>query len=96
MKDKQNIAIALLCVSGTVLAALVGLTYDAAPARADVSASAGEYIMFTGQVSNNVDLLYVIDLSKRRMNAYEYSLKDNNIVLKDQVDLGQAFRAPGK
>ncbi len=97
MKDTQNITIALLCVSAAVLATVLAFTYDADRASgAGVAAAAGEYVMFTGEVSSSIDMLYVIDLTKRRMNAYHWNTRTNVIDLKDRVDLGQAFRAPEK
>jgi len=57
-----------------------------------VAAAAGEYIMFTGELTASTDLLYVIDLQKQRMNAYHFQPMDNTILLQDKADLGQAFR----
>ena len=96
MKDSQNITIALLCVSAAVLGTMVAWTYHAEEAQAaGVSASAGEYIMFTGEVTATTDMLYIIDLTKKRMNAYVFEPMANVIELKDQVDLGKAFRQAG-
>ena len=99
MKDTQNVTIALLCVAATILGTMVVLTYNSSNAQgAGIAAAAGEYIMFTGEVTGSTDLLYVIDLTKRRMNAYHFDPMANVIELKDQVDLGKAFReaAAGK
>ena len=96
MNDPRNITITLLCVSAVVLATLVVTMHTSEPARAaGISASAGEYIMFTGEVTATTDMLYVIDLTKKRMNAYHFDPMENIIKLQDQVDLAKAFRATG-
>ena len=96
MNDPRNITITLLCVSAAVLAALVVTMHTSEPAQAaGISASAGEYIMFTGEITATTDMLYVIDLTKKRMNAYHFDPMENTIKLQDQVDLAKAFRAPG-
>jgi len=96
MNDPKNITIGLLCVSAAVLAALVVTMYTSEPAQAaGVSASAGEYVMFTGEVTATTDMLYIIDLTKKQMNAYHFDPMENTIKLQDQVDLAKSFRAPG-
>ena len=93
MNDTKNITIALLCVSAAILLtlAIIVNTDERAEAKG-VSATAGEYVMFTGQVTGSTDMLYVVDLTKKRMNAYHFDPMQNVISMKDQVDLGKAFR----
>ena len=95
MKDTQNVTIALLCVSAAILVTVAAFTYNADQARAGgVASAAGEYIMFTGALSNATDLLYVIDLTKQRMIAYRFDPMKNTIQIQGRVDLGQTFRPP--
>ncbi len=93
MNDTKNITIGLLCVSAAILVTLAVIIQTGEPAGAvGVSATGGEYIMFTGQVTSSTDMLYVVDLTKKKLNAYHFDTKKNAIMLKDQVDLGKAFR----
>lgn len=95
MKDTQNITIGLLCVSAAILVTVLAFSYDADRASgAGVSAAAGEYIMFTGEFSGSIDMLYVVDTTKRRMNTYRLDPMKNTIVRTDTVDLGRAFGGP--
>ena len=93
MNDTKNITIALLCVSAAILMTLAVIVQTDQTAQAvGVSASGGEYIMFTGQVTSSTDMLYVVDVTRKRMNAYHFDTGKNVITIKDQVDLGKAFR----
>ena len=96
MNDSRNIVLALLCVSAAVLGTLVAVTWNDRAEATGVAAAGGEYIMFTGEVSASIDMLYVVDLTKRRMNAYHWDTRENVLSLKDQADLAKAFREPGK
>ncbi len=96
MKDSQNVTIAILCVSAAVLGALLAFTTNTGRTYADVSAGAGDYVMFTAEITDSSDLLYIIDRTTRRMNAYQFKALENTINLVDQVDLAKAFRSPGK
>ncbi len=95
MNNSQNVTIALLCVSAAVLGTITVLTWTDRAEATGVAAAAGEYIMFTGEVSASIDMLYVVDLTQRKMNAYHWDTNNNVLTLNDQVDLAKAFRQPG-
>ncbi len=91
MRDPKNLTIAILCVLAVVFGAAV---YFAQTASANSAVTrAGDYIIFTGQVDNGTDMLYVIDVAEGKMNAYELAPSNNtgSMVLRDQINLQQVF-----
>ena len=96
MKSNQNATIAILSISATILAVVVALTCNTNTGYADASASAGDYIMFTGEVSGSNDLLYVIDRTTFTMNAYEFKPADNALRIVDQISLVKEFLPPAR
>ena len=78
-----------------VLAVVFGAAvYFAQTASANSAVTrAGDYIIFTGQVDNGTDMLYVIDVAEGKMNAYELAPSNNtgSMVLRDQINLQQVF-----
>ena len=92
MNDTRNITIAVLCVSATMLATVLGLLILSGPARADTPVAGGDYIMFTGASSGANDMLYVIDQRAGKLNAYRYERNDNRIKREEHVDLKKLFR----
>ena len=91
MRDQQKLAMAALCVTAAVLAALVALTASDR-AQAGESCAGGHYIMFTAQAPGATDMLFLIDRSARKMNAYALGPPDNTITALEQIDLDRAFR----
>ena len=96
MKNNQNATIAVLSVSATILAVVVALTCNTGTGYADASVAAGDYIMFTGEVSGSNDLLYVIDRTTFTMNAYEFKPAGNVLRIVDQINLAKEFRPPAR
>ena len=92
MNDTKNVTIAALCVSATILATvLILMQSSGGPALAATPAAAGEYVMLTGKITRDRELLYVVDLRAQKINAYEFDRRDNVIERKDQLDLKKAF-----
>ena len=98
MNDSKNITIGLLCVSAAILTTVLILGGGRQAHGTGVGATGGEYIMFTGEVTGSTDMLYVVDLTVKKMNAYHFNPMQNVIEMKDQVDLAKVFREanPGK
>jgi len=94
MNDSKNITIGLLCVSAAILTTVLILGGGDQAQGDGVSVSGGEYIMFSGQVTAGTDMLYVVDLTVKKMNAYHFNPMQNVIEMKDQVDLTKVFREP--
>jgi len=93
MKQTRNIAITVFSITATILAVLLVLGSNTDRGYADVSTWAGDYIMFTGQVTGSNDLLYVIDRTTHTLNTYEFKPADNLLRLVDRVNLAKEFRA---
>jgi len=91
MNTRQNITIGLLLLTAIILGAMVVSTYTASPAYAASSIKQGDYIMVTGAASDKIDLLYVVDIAARRLNAYYVDFNTSSIELMDSVDLKQVF-----
>ncbi len=91
MQDTQKVAMAALCVTAAVLAAMIALTVGDR-AEAGESCAGGHYIMFTAQAPGATDMLFVIDRGARKMNAYGLGAPDNTITALEQIDLDRAFR----
>ena len=47
----------------------------------------GDYLMLSGAYSDQLDLLYVIDRSQRKLNVYVLNLTDGELVLRGQANL---------
>jgi len=93
MKDTQNAVIAVLAVSATILAAVLGLMmYTGSAALADTPAAGGDYIIVTGAYSDSMDLIYVIDNQAQLLNVYRYNDNSNSVSRVEQLNLKLAFR----
>ena len=93
MNDPRNLIIVLLLVSATVLGVLLWSTYET-PAAYGAGASVKQsfYMMTTGQWDSNTDLLYVLDVSARRLNVYVADASHNQVGMIDSTDLDHVFR----
>lgn len=96
MNDSKNLAIAVLSVTATIL--LVGVVlsgmWSPAPALANSQLDrGGDYIMLTGQFTQNSELVYVTDAAVQRMNIYSYESSRRQIILWDTIDLRGIFGA---
>lgn len=87
MKDTQNITIGLLLVTAGILAMMIAGTYfSATPAYGAVaSVKQGDYIMVTA-ADGSKDLLYVIKISARRINAYEAKRDSLDLVASEDLE----------
>ncbi len=96
MKNPQNITIALLVLSATILTGmLVGLhLYDTPSAEAftGVRHQQASIIMTSGSVSGSYSVVYVIDVRTRRLNAYASDINTGSVRAMDTIDLDLAFR----
>ena len=91
MNDPKNLTIAMLCVSATILVTVLSLLPTTEQARADTPVRGGDYIMVTGAYSSLIDLLYVVDRSQQKLNAYVLDMNKGELVPKSQVNLMLTF-----
>lgn len=95
MRNNQNLAIGVLTVTAVVL--FVGTVLSTAGSNNEAMAfgqldRGGDYILLTGQFTENHEVLYVTDAAARRLNVYSYVASTRQFVLWDSVDLS---RMPG-
>jgi len=97
MKSPQNITIAFLMISAAILTALlVGMhVWDSPRAQAEVSVRHAQVpiIMTTGAYSKSMDLVYIIDIRTRRMNAYAYNQQSKRLMPLSTVVVDEVFRS---
>ncbi len=91
MKNSQNITIVLLVLTAAILAAMLLVMHTPTRAYAASPDRRGNYIMLSGQWSNSMDLLYVINIASKKLNVYFYNRNTNNIDLIDNADLAKLF-----
>lgn len=69
---KRTLIIALVCVNLALLAALM-LGAATPKAQAQVIGGGTDYLMITSQTSSNLDLVYIIDLGRRRLRCWKWN-----------------------
>ncbi len=75
---KKAIILTLAVVNVALLAALV---WGPTPtAHGQVSRGGTDYLMVTGQIGEDWDAVYIVDLSSRRMLAWRYDKGRRNLV----------------
>jgi hypothetical protein len=94
MRNNQNTAIVLLLISASILTAvLIGVWAGSSePAFAGTTTRDGDFAVATGAFSDQIDVLYMVDISAQQLNAYVVNVNTRAIELRDSVDLERAFR----
>jgi len=95
MRNNQNLAIGVLTMTAVVL--FVGTVLSTTGSNNEALAigqldRGGDYILLTGQFTENHELLYITDAAARRLNVYSYETSTRQFVMWDSVDL---TRMPG-
>ena len=102
MNDNRNFIIGVLSITATIL--FVGLLIVTTAGQNSAMAfgqidRGGDYILVTGQFTQNSEIVYVIDGAARRLIAYSYETTTRDFVLWDAIDferiMGAAEGAPG-
>ena len=96
MNDKQNLTIAVLCITAVVL--LVGVILGGNnPSNTAMAVGqldrGGDYIMVGAQFTLNDEVIYVTDAAAQMMNVYSYDATQRQLVLWEQVDLKRVLGA---
>lgn len=94
MQDNRNLTIGVLSITATVL--LVGVILTTLGGFTPVQAlgqidRGGDYIMVTGQFTENTELVYITDAAAQRLNLYSYETSTRQITLWDSIDLRAVF-----
>ena len=95
MKKESCIA-ALVCANGALLAGIILQTLPQNTALAQGTGLAGNYIAVTGEVQDQFDALYVIDLKNHILHAFQYDRGQRMNAYVDSRSLKRDFRNDGK
>lgn len=91
MKNPQNVMIVLLLVTAAILTAML-VSVQTERAYAEPCVKGGGFVVASGRISTDMDLLYVIDVGARKLNYYGYSLTTKQVELGRQpIDLARLF-----
>ena len=94
VRDNQNLTIGILSVTATILfvgvvfVTMLGQNTALAIGQTD---RGGDYIVVTGQFTQNSELVYVTDAAAKRLNSYAYDATQRQVILWDTQDLGKVF-----
>ena len=97
MKERSDLAIGVLSITAVILLVGVFVTLSQqSPVQAiGLLDRGGDYILVTGQFTENTELVYVTDAAAQRMNVYSYEQSTRQFELWDTVDLKRTFTAAG-
>ncbi|MCG8404610.1 MAG: hypothetical protein MI923_05370 [Phycisphaerales bacterium] len=90
MSATKNLTIGVLTITAVIL--LVGVILTTSSPRNQAWAfgqidRGGDYIMMTGQFTENQELVYITDAAAKRMNVYSYVPTRRDLILWETVDL---------
>jgi hypothetical protein len=87
--DRKDFAIGILSTTAVILSVtLIFLLRTPQTAVASgMGDRGGDYIMLSGQMWSDEELLYVVDTAKDRMIAYRFDRRQNQIVVAQGTDL---------
>lgn len=90
---KKNTVLAILvCLNLALLAGVVLTQYSLPSARAQATGLAGNYLMVAGEIQDNYDALYLVDLKERALHAFFYDRGTRRLELGGSRDLEKDFR----
>jgi hypothetical protein len=95
MRHPPNATVILLLASAVLLGALF-FSLDHLPvAQAESSTRGGDYIMVTGGLDEDTDLLYIVDVKAQRLNTYylDDDSRSKQIRRLTTLDLKRVFTA---
>ncbi len=98
MNNGKNITIAMLVLSAIVLSTLLVIVAPTPKALAGNTSARFKdaYIMSPGGRADSFDNLYVIDVPRQKLNAYEVDPNRKNMNILDTVDLPRYFQNPSE
>lgn len=97
MREKSDLAIGVLSITAVVLlvGVFVTLSHQNPVQAIGQLDRGGDYILVTGQFTENNELVYVADAAAQRMNVYSYEQTTRQFELWDTIDLRRTFTAAG-
>lgn len=82
----------LICVNVALLAGLVLATTAPSSANAQATGLSGNYMVVSGEVRDEFDALYVVDMRVRVLHAFIYDRGAKRLQLADSRDLERDMR----
>ncbi len=92
---KRVLIVCLMCINAALLVALV-FGAGARPAHAQAIGGRTDYVVISGQVYQDFDSVYVIDLATRRLAVLRYDKAKNNLFLATRRELRRDFPSAGR
>jgi hypothetical protein len=90
--SKNTVISLLACLNLALIAALVFASTSLPSAHAQATGLAGNYVVVAGEVRDEFDALYVVDLRVRVMHAFLYDRGAKRLLLADSRDLERDMR----
>ena len=87
---KRLAIILLVCINVALLALVLGKTLPRAEAQTMRGAS--DYLLMTGRIDQDEEVLYVIDVARRRLGTMRYDRTQGRMVPYGSRDLTRDFR----
>jgi hypothetical protein len=82
----------LVCVNVLLLTGIVLFGFAPRTALAQGTGLAGNYMIVTGEIQDQFDALYVLDLHERTLHAFYFQKGSNNLEYAGYRDLERDFR----
>lgn len=94
MFQNKNLTIAVLSITAVILlvGSIISGGNNSAMAIGQLDRG-GDYVLLTGQFSENNELVYITDAAAKRMNVYSYDATTRQLVIWDSVDLNREFQS---
>ncbi len=89
---KTTLLATLVALNLGLFAGIVMIAYQPTPAYAQAAALSGNYMMVTGEIQNEYDAIYMIDLRERILHSFIYERGRRRLMYTDSRDLERDFR----
>jgi len=93
--SKKGVVALLIGINAILLTALLLCAVRLPVAQAQAAPLAANYLMVAGEINDDHDALYILDLAARLMFVMEIDRTQHNLVLLDRRNLQADFRAGG-
>ena len=90
--SKSTALAGLVCLNLFLLTALCLASYSLPTAAAQGTGLAGNYMMVSGEIQDEYDALYVVDLRARTLHAFYWDKGRKQLVYSDWRSLERDFR----
>ncbi|MFH1748123.1 MAG: hypothetical protein ABIG44_13890 [Planctomycetota bacterium] len=89
---KSTVISVMVCLNLVLLTVICLASYSLPTATAQGTGLAGNYIMVSGEIRDEYDALYVIDLRTRTLHAFYWDQGRRELIYSDWRDLERDFR----